>query len=190
MTPDETTESLRAAQRGDSAAAASFVRGTQADVWRFLAHCVSRAEADDLTQEAYLRAFRALPAYRGEASARTWLLAIARRVASDHLRARGRRPLLVHADLAQDSPAPDDASGDVVNRDLVARLGPERRAAFVLTQVLGFSYAETASVCDCPIGTVRSRVARAREELIAAMQDPGVPVVPDVRRGRPPRAGM
>lgn len=59
----------------------------------------------------------------------------------------------------------------VALRHLVAELDPDRRDAFVATQVLGLSYAEAAQICDCPVGTIRSRVARAREELLAALRE-------------------
>lgn len=79
---DELTTLLQAATRGDRAALAAFVRRTQAEVWRFVAHLVDPASADDLTQEVFLRALAAAPRFRGEASARTWLLTIARPVSS------------------------------------------------------------------------------------------------------------
>jgi RNA polymerase sigma-70 factor, ECF subfamily len=63
----------------------------------------------------------------------------------------------------------------VLLRELVAGLEPDRRDAFVLTQVLGLGYAATAEVCRCPIGTIRSRVARAREDLVCAMNAPDMP---------------
>jgi RNA polymerase sigma-70 factor (ECF subfamily) len=144
-------------------------------VRRFLAHLVHAREAEDLTQETYLRAMRALPRFAARSSARTWLYAIARRVAADHLRAAGVRPRL--ADVADwqatadaSTPVDDRFENQVVLRDLIDGLAPDRRIAFVATQVLGLSYAEAAEVCDCPIGTVRSRVARARDDLVAAMQ--------------------
>ena len=67
--------------------------------------------------------------------------------------------------------APDEA---VLLRSLVTTLDLDRREAFVLTQLLGLSYAEAAAVCGCPVGTIRSRVARAREDLVAAMDGPAV----------------
>lgn len=162
-----------AAKAGDRAAAASFIRATQQQVSRFLGHLVHPREAEDLTQETYLRAMRALPQFAARSSARTWLYAIARRVAADHLRAAAARPRT--ADVADVEAAVDTAVTNsrfeerVALGDLLTGLTPERRLAFVATQVLGLSYAEAAEVCDCPIGTVRSRVARAREDLVAAL---------------------
>jgi RNA polymerase sigma-70 factor (ECF subfamily) len=167
-----------AAKAGDRAAAAAFVRATQAQVHRFLVHLVHPREAEDLTQETYLRAMRALPRFAARSSARTWLYAIARRVAADHLRAAAARPR--RADVVDWEAAADAAAGGggrfedrVALRDLIDGLSPERRIAFVATQILGLSYAEAAEVCDCPIGTVRSRIARAREDLVAALRAQG-----------------
>src|SRR5690606_39753747 len=172
---EEITGWALAAKAGDTAAAARFVRATQPQVRRMLACLASPLEADDLTQETYLRAMRALPRFAARSSARTWLYAIARRVAADHLRAVAARPK--RAEVA-DWQAAAEAGGQsvrfddyVVLRQLLERLSPERRLAFVVTQVLGLSYAEAAEVCDCPIGTVRSRVARARDDLVAALRE-------------------
>ncbi|KWX02126.1 RNA polymerase [Carbonactinospora thermoautotrophica] len=168
-----------AARAGDQAAAAAFVRATQAQVWRMLAHLTDPGNADDLAQETYLRAFRSLDTFTGQASARTWLLAIARRVAADHLRAAARRPKpagssdwqqaaeLRQALHSRGVPGFDDG---FALRELLAELEPDRREAFVLTQVVGLSYAEAAQVCGCPIGTIRSRVARARDDLITRLR--------------------
>src|ERR1700742_2749035 len=147
------------ARRGDAAAAAEFVRGTQTDVWRLCAHLGSRATADDLTQETYARAFAALHRFAGRSSARTWLLAIARRVCADAVRGAVRS----RAALAGVRPDPAES---VAVRLLLDRLDLERREAFVLTQIVGLSYAEAADVVGCPVGTIRSRVARARTELV------------------------
>ena len=88
---DETTGWALAAAKGDQVALQHLIRATQADVWRFCAHLGDPGDADDLTQEVYLRAIRALPRFRGDASIRTWLLAIARRSVADHIRAQQRR---------------------------------------------------------------------------------------------------
>ncbi|MDG4766104.1 sigma-70 family RNA polymerase sigma factor [Solwaraspora sp. WMMD406] len=168
-----------AARDGDRDSATAFIAGTQHHVQRFLTHVVGAAEAEDLTQETYLRAMRALPRFAARSTARTWLLAIARRVAVDHIRAAVVRPRVADLDdwqavaetvTATSAPRFD---GAVVLRQLLRDLPADRREAFVATQVLGLSYAEAAEVCDCPIGTIRSRVARAREDLVAAMAADG-----------------
>ncbi|MFG1989986.1 sigma-70 family RNA polymerase sigma factor [Actinoplanes sp. NPDC048988] len=167
---EETTELARA---GDPAAQAAFVRATQAEVWRFCAALVDPGAADDLTQETFLRAFKALKAFEGRSSVRTWLLGIARRTCADHLRAVVRRRRLdvrLAAQAWTDQPSPDPAHR-LTTADLLGRLSDERRTAFVLTQVLGLSYAEAAQVEDVPVGTIRSRVARARDELVTAVAE-------------------
>ena len=158
---DEITALALRARRGDAAAAAAFVRATQADVWRLCAALGSPQQDDDLTQDTYARAFGSLHRFLGRSSARTWLLSIARRACADAVRSavRERR-------LPADSRVEADPSGGVAIRLLVSALEPDRREAFVLTQVLGLSYAEAADVLSCPIGTIRSRVARARTELM------------------------
>jgi RNA polymerase sigma-70 factor (ECF subfamily) len=170
---DELTRAAVAAGAGDRLALGEFVRRGQAEVWRLCANLVDREAADDLTQDTFLRAVQALPAFRAEASARTWLLSIARRACADEIRRRGRRRRLLArvASGRADSESPGP-SGAVELDLLVATLEPGRRAAFVLTQLLGLSYAEAAEVCDCPVGTVRSRVARARGDLVTALAGP------------------
>ena len=150
-----------AARRGDEPAAAAFVRATQTDVWRLCVHLGSRASADDLTQETYARAFASLHRFAGRSAARTWLLAIARRVCADAVRAAVK----VRALPATSRVTPDHAES-VALRDLFGSLDDDRREAFVLTQLVGLSYAEAADVCNCPVGTIRSRVARARADLV------------------------
>ena len=166
-------EWVEAARAGDRAAQAEFVRVTQVEVWRFVAALVDPGSADDLTQETYLRAFRALPAFEGRSSARTWLLGIARRACADHVRGVVRQRKLDQRLAAQahtDGPAPDPAA-QLGAADLLRRLPEDRRGAFVLTQVLGLSYAEAADVEGVPVGTIRSRVARARAELVETLGD-------------------
>jgi RNA polymerase sigma-70 factor (ECF subfamily) len=170
---DPITALALAARAGDAGALAALVRGTQAEVWRLTAALVDPGAADDLTQETFLRAFRALPGFEGRSSVRTWLLGIARRACADHLRAVVRRRRLdarLAAQAYTDIPHPDPAHR-LGTHDLLRRLSEERRTAFVLTQVLGLSYAEAAAVEDVPIGTIRSRVARARDDLIRAVTE-------------------
>lgn len=155
---------------GDMTAMALFIRATQAEVWRVCAHLGNRWAADDLAQEVYLRAHRSLPRFRGESSARTWLLTIARRVCADHVREQQRRPAAAPLDELVDPADPADHSSYSALRDLLHRLSDERKEAFVLTQLLGLSYQEAADVCGCPVGTIRSRVARARENLTSALR--------------------
>jgi RNA polymerase sigma-70 factor, ECF subfamily len=169
---DDLTQLALAAGAGDRVATTAFVRRTQPEVWRVCARLGDRVDADDLTQEVYLRALPALTAFRGESSARTWLLQIARYVCADHVRGRTRRrslvDRLVHR-VATGDRAAVDRSGEVDLDDLVAALHPDRRESFVLTQIAGLSYAEAAMVCEVPIGTIRSRVARARADLLDAL---------------------
>ncbi len=165
--PDEITTLALRARRGDAAAASAFVRATQADVWRLCAALGSSQQADDLTQDTYARAFASLHRFQGRSSARTWLLSIARRACADAVRSAVReRGRPVDASRVEADP-----SGGVAMRLLVSALEPDRREAFVLTQVLGLSYAEAADVLSCPVGTIRSRVSRARTDLMNGLGD-------------------
>ncbi|WP_329065723.1 sigma-70 family RNA polymerase sigma factor [Amycolatopsis sp. NBC_01480] len=170
------------AGRGDHRAFEAWVRMTQPDVWRFTAHLAGAGLADDLTQETYVRAVTALARFAGRSSARTWLLSIARRVVIDHFRARSVRPRTSSHDwetAIETESARRTGAGfeDLVEVGLLLdELDPQRREAIVLTQLLGYSYAEAAEVCDCPIGTVRSRVARAREDLLTARDEHGTAI--------------
>src|SRR5919199_1619509 len=119
------------ARGGDRAAQAALVRATQAEIWRFTAALVDPGSADDLTQETYLRAFRAIGGFEGRSSVRTWLLGIARRVCADHLRAVVRRRRLdarLAAQAYTDVPHPDPAHR-LGAYDLLGRLSEERRTA-------------------------------------------------------------
>lgn len=162
------------ARDGDARAAAELVRLTYRQVWRMLVVLTDRWVAEDLTQETYARALRSLPGFRAESTVRAWVLAIARRVAADHIRSARTRPRIVR-DVTPDDDgaavAPGDLAESVALRDLLDQLDPDRRMAFVLTQVVGLSYAEAAQVCACPVGTIRSRVARAREDLASRLHD-------------------
>jgi RNA polymerase sigma-70 factor (ECF subfamily) len=168
--PDDVTRLALAARQGDRVAFAGFVRHTQGDVWRLCAHLVDAGSADDLTQETYLRAVTAIERFRGDSTARTWLLTIARRVCADTIRRRTRRRRALLR-RGPDTEAIAPPAGAVELQEVMAGLDPDRRTAFTLTQVLGLSYEEAATVMDCPVGTIRSRVARARADLVTALGD-------------------
>jgi RNA polymerase sigma-70 factor (ECF subfamily) len=162
------------AGRGDAVAARRLVEATQADVWRLCRHLGDAASAADLSQETYARAFAALPRFAGRSSARTWLLAIARRVCADAVRSAVRdRGIREAVHRLSDAPVVSDGAEASGLRALLDTLEPGRREAFVLTQLIGLSYAEAADVCRCPVGTIRSRVARAREDLVELYREPG-----------------
>ena len=154
---------LRAAAAGDRVALATFVRVTQDQVYRLCSYLGGGSEVGDLVQETYLRALRSMPRFEGRSSARTWLLVIARRVCADAVRAAKRRRSF-EAIWRREDVAHDPADG-IHAALLVRALAPDRREAFVLTQIVGLPYAEAAKVAGVPIGTIRSRVARARQDL-------------------------
>lgn len=162
------------ARRGDQHAATELARATYPQVWRMLVVLADRRIAEDLAQETYVRVFRSLPGFRAESTVRAWVLAIARRVAADHLRSARTRPRTDPALADDDARLADtgDLAESVSLHDLLEQLDPERKMAFTLTQVVGLSYAEAAVVCRCPVGTIRSRVARARDDLAAQLDDP------------------
>jgi RNA polymerase sigma-70 factor (ECF subfamily) len=158
---------LDAAVEGDDVAMTELVLRTQPDVWRLCVALGSRGEVEDLVQETYLQAIRSAPGYRGDSAVRSWLLSIARNVCADHVRRRDRQRRLVQRII----PSLDQFSelSDSSSMQLLADIDTDRREAFLLTQVLGFSYEEAAVILGCPIGTIRSRVARARADLMAAV---------------------
>jgi RNA polymerase sigma-70 factor, ECF subfamily len=178
-----------AAAKGNRVAFNDLARCTQTDIWRFCAYLVDPQTADDLTQETYLRAHRALARFRGDAPVLTWLLTIARRVCAAEIDRRTRvRELSLHL-CADDARSTRDPTGTVELELLVATLEPGRRLAFVLTQIIGCDYAEAATICQCPIGTIRSRVARARDDLIRQVTAlPDAAASQDTHRGGPNRS--
>ena len=165
---DDLTALALAARDGDRVALAAFVRASQAEVWRLCAHLTDRDAADDVTQDVYMRALGSLRSFRGDSSARTWLLSIAHRSCADHVRHVQRRRRLLGALHDRRPSAVAPLLDGVVELDiLLSSLDPDRRVAFVLTQLLGLEYQDAAAVVDVPVGTIRSRVARARAQLIA-----------------------
>lgn len=175
---ESTTAWALAARAGDTAAVEHFVRALHRDVLRYVAHlCGDPQAVDDLAQDTFLRALGSLHRFEGRSSARSWLLAIARRAVIDSYRHASARPRLSDVpdwQLAVENAQPRGLPGfddGVALLDLLASLPDERREAFVLTQLLGLPYAEAAELSDCPVGTVRSRVARARATLLDLLDE-------------------
>jgi RNA polymerase sigma-70 factor, ECF subfamily len=181
---------LARARAGDEAAFEALVSRHEAEVyqlaWRMLGH---REDALDAVQETFLRVFRSLGSFRGEASFRTWVWGIAlnvcrNRLASAEHRARSRRDSLAVPDpdggeererpLPDPAPGPEAATyGAELRRALegaLGRLSPEHREAIVLRDVQGLEYDEMARVMGCALGTVKSRLARARGALRQALE--------------------
>lgn len=175
-----TTAWALAARGGDTDAVEHFVRALQRDVQRYVAHlCADPQAVEDLAQDTFLRALGSLHRFEGRSSARSWLLSIARRAVIDSLRYAAARPRLsdvpdwqLAVERAQPLGLPGFDDG-VALLDLLAALPDDRREAFVLTQMAGLPYAEAAEVSDCPVGTVRSRVARARATLMDLLDHGG-----------------
>lgn len=167
-----------AARNGDPCAVDLFVRALHQDVRRYVTYLGADLQsADDLTQDTFLRALAGLHRFEGRSSARTWLLSIARRAVIDSIRRSSSRPRLSDTDdwqAAAERAQPSDLPGfddGVALAELVDTLPDDRREAFVLTQMVGLPYAEAARVSNCPVGTVRSRVARARASLTAWLSE-------------------
>ncbi|MEU3948325.1 sigma-70 family RNA polymerase sigma factor [Streptomyces sp. NPDC029526] len=170
---DETTTAWALAARGgDPDAVDHLVRALHRDVRCFLLFLGADPQnVDDLAQETFLRALGGLHRFEARSSARTWLLAIARRTLADSIRHTARRPRPAGTEdwaAAVEGAQPRGLPGfdeGVALGGLLDALPADRRRAFVLTQLLGLPYAEAAAVTDCPVGTVRSRVSRARTSL-------------------------
>ena len=168
-------------QRGDSKAFDLLVRKYQHRIVALIGRYVSDwSECQDVAQEAFLRAYRALGSFRGDAQFYTWLHRIAVNTAKNHLVANGRRPPTDDIDVA-DAEQYDSGirlrDNDTPERELmrqqmeqtvmraVEALPEELRTAITLREVEGLSYEEIAARMECPIGTVRSRIFRARDAI-------------------------
>lgn len=166
------------ARGGDPEAVERFVGALHRDVRRFVAYLSADPQAaDDLAQDTFLRALGSLHRFEGRSSARVWLLSIARRAVIDNYRYASARPRLADVDDWQDAAERAQERGlpgfedGIALADLLSALPAERREAFVLTQLVGLPYAEAAELSGCPVGTVRSRVARARAALVDLLED-------------------
>ena len=168
-------------QKGDKSAFDLLVRKYQHKVAKLVSRYVrDRREVEDVTQEAMIKAYRAIGGFRGESAFYTWLYRIAVNTAKNYLESQGRRPPssdveIEGAELAEsggelrDQATPEhqmltDEIAATVQR-VIETLPPDLRTAVTLREIDGLSYEEIAEVMDCPIGTVRSRIFRAREAI-------------------------
>jgi RNA polymerase sigma-70 factor (ECF subfamily) len=166
-------ETIDRARKGDLRAFESLVRDYQADVWRLAYHHTPNpATAEDVTQEAFFRAFRGLHSYKGQAKFTSWLLRIVRNCAVDTYRkTRKETPTdtqFERAERAGSSPAAEERTR--IN-EAIRRLPLSLREPFVTIEVLGYSYQEASVILGLRVGTVKSRMHRARAALIASLSD-------------------
>jgi RNA polymerase sigma-70 factor (ECF subfamily) len=165
--PDPRT--VERARRGELQAFEELVRSYQADVFAFARHLThDRGMAEDVTQETFLRAFRFLGGFRGNEKFGSWLFSIARNCSMDALR-RQRPPF--PQPLAETARTVTDASARVELNAALESVSEEHRETFLLVEVFGLSYQETADVLGIAVGTVKSRMFRARQALCAAIAD-------------------
>ena len=156
------------AKRGDTAAFEELVRACQGDVYRLALHLVRNpAVAEDVTQEAFLHAYRSLGRFRGQSSFSTWLYRITRNCAVDAIRRSARQRRLTE-EVSPPLPVPDPSLRAAISSAIDA-LPTRLREAFVLIEMFGLSYRETAAVLGVNPGTLKSRMHRTRRLLIEAL---------------------
>ncbi|TNC85653.1 MAG: RNA polymerase sigma factor RpoE [Thalassolituus sp.] len=173
-------------QKGDRRAFDLLVVKYQHRILSLVGRFVSdHAEAQDVTQEAFIKAYRALPSFRGDSQFYTWMYRIAVNTAKNHLISRGRKTPTQDIDLDDAAYFADEANMKDVETpdgllqrdqlrkvvfDAIEDLPEELRRAVTLRELEGLSYEEIAEAMNCPIGTVRSRIFRAREAIEKKMR--------------------
>jgi len=166
-------ELARLAREGRAGAFEELVRRHRARVYRVALRMLgNRTDAEDATQDAFLKAWRALPRFRGESSFATWMyrVVVNQCLSSD----RGRRPVVFLPDQVDPAPGPDDHTEGRARLAAfyraLATVTPEQRTVVVLRELEGLSYDEIAAVLDISVAAVKGRLHRARLELTAAMR--------------------
>jgi RNA polymerase sigma-70 factor (ECF subfamily) len=173
-------------QRGDKEAFNLLVRRYQTKLSSLVSRYVStHSDVSDVVQEAFIKAYRALPNFRGESAFYTWLYRIAVNSAKNYLTAQGRKPPSTDVDAEDaefyegNSALKEDASPEslLLSEEVkkvifqtIESLPDELRVAITLREIEGMSYDEIAGIMDCPVGTVRSRIFRAREAIDTNIQ--------------------
>lgn len=183
--PNIDDQLVERAQAGDQRAFELLVRKYQHKIIQLVSRLVGDADAPDVAQETFIRAWRALPGFRGQSAFYTWLYRIGINTGKNYLVSRGRRPSDQDIDVADaelyghtehlsdvDTPEAELLTDEIKHRvgSTIAELPPDLRKAITLRELEGLSYEEIAEVMDCPIGTVRSRIFRAREAIDAALK--------------------
>jgi RNA polymerase sigma-70 factor (ECF subfamily) len=170
---------VQATLRGDLRAFEALVERHRDVVFRVASRVAGRADAEDVTQDAFLRAFHRLERFRADASFRAWLLQIAHNAAVDHLTRRRPEPV---EDAGEQEHGPEREvarlpAERLESRERIARLerklrglSPEHRAVLVLRDIEGLSYEEIAGITQAPLGTVKTRLFRARRHLIEMLR--------------------
>jgi len=183
LAEDTDKELVKRVQKGDLAAFDMLFAKYQVKVLNLVARYVrDQEEVKDVTQDAFIKAYRALPKFRGDSAFYTWLYRIAVNTAKNYLVARSRRPPSSDVDLAdaeyysgsdqlKDVSSPEnqlfrDELEAVINQAIV-ELPEDLRTAVTLREYEGLSYEDIAAVMDCPVGTIRSRIFRGRESIDA-----------------------
>jgi RNA polymerase sigma-70 factor (ECF subfamily) len=173
---------VKRVQRGDKSAFDLLVRKYQHKVVKLVLRYVRNpAEAEDITQEAFIKAYRALPQFRGDSAFYTWMYRIAINTAKNSLASRDRSPIAYDLDLTDPEEShsvqtklqdPDTPEGMALTEEIrgivnsaIEALPEELKTAIVLRELDGLSYEEIAAAMECPVGTVRSRIFRAREAI-------------------------
>jgi RNA polymerase sigma-70 factor, ECF subfamily len=179
-TPGVDEQLVERAQAGDRRAFELLVRKYQYKIVQLVGRLVGDADAPDVAQETFIKAWRALNGFRGQSAFYTWLYRIGINTAKNHLVARGRRPSnqdidvedaeqFGHTEQMSDVDTPEAVllSEEIKQKvtETIAKLPPDLRQAITLRELEGLSYEEIAEVMNCPIGTVRSRIFRAREAI-------------------------
>jgi RNA polymerase sigma-70 factor (ECF subfamily) len=173
---------VKRVQRGDKTAFDLLVRKYQHKVVKLVLRYVRNpAEAEDIAQEAFIKAYRALPQFRGDSAFYTWMYRIAINTAKNSLASRDRSPIAYDLDLTDPEEShsvqtrlqdPDTPEGMALTEEIrmivnsaIEALPEELKTAIVLRELDGLSYEEIAAAMECPVGTVRSRIFRAREAI-------------------------
>ncbi|MCZ6617321.1 MAG: RNA polymerase sigma factor RpoE [Gammaproteobacteria bacterium] len=181
MAKDTDKELVRRVQKGELRAFDLLFSRYQHKILNLVGRYLRNAQdIEDVTQEAFIKAFRALPRFRGDSAFYTWLYRIAINTAKNHVVARARRPpgvdvdvddaeFMDSSDVLKESENPEAAMArdqlSAVIDEAITELPEDLRSAVTLREFDGLSYEQIAEIMDCPVGTVRSRIFRARESI-------------------------